>query len=526
LGNLNASEQALALSALNAWHEVANVTFVATTGLAKIYFNHNGTMTAGTSSSWYSNGAMASATVDISSDWITNDGGARDGRTGVYSYGYQTYLHEIGHALGLGHQGPYNGSATYGVNNLYTNDTWQYSIMSYFSQNNFNGGSYDYVITPEMADITAVQSMYGAAVTKAGDTTYGFHSNAGPIYDLSQYTGRGTPAFTIYDSGGNDTLDFSGYSQNQTIDLTPGNFSSIGGYVHNIGIFTTTVIENAIGGSGNDTLIGNDANNVLKGGAGNDILTGGNGADTFNVDAGTDTITDLGFGGADVLIVAAGATANAMLAANWTATSATSNLGTANLTASGHSVNLSAVNVSAAGSHGFTVSNAGNATAVTLVGSGLADTLIGGSGNDTLTGGAGNDILTGGAGGDIFVELAGALGSPTTMFFDTIKDFVATSFASTSDVLQLSNKTLVSALTGWAVSNGIASKAAGSLSAFISSMADKNGVAGFSDGTNTWVYDSVSTVNTTNDVLVELVGVHNLTALSSTSFGAAILHLA
>ena len=45
-------------------------------------------------------------TVNISTDWITTDGGANDGKTGIDSYGYQTYIHEIGHALGLGHQGP------------------------------------------------------------------------------------------------------------------------------------------------------------------------------------------------------------------------------------------------------------------------------------------------------------------------------------------------------------------------------------------------------------------------------------
>ena len=50
--------------------------------------------------------AIASATVNVSTDWVTTDGGANDGKTGIDSYAYQTYIHEIGHALGLGHQGP------------------------------------------------------------------------------------------------------------------------------------------------------------------------------------------------------------------------------------------------------------------------------------------------------------------------------------------------------------------------------------------------------------------------------------
>jgi hypothetical protein len=281
LGNLSASEKTLALSALNSWHDVANISFVATIGAANISFSHNGTMTAEANGVMNSNGEMTSASVNISADWITSDGGTRDGRTGIYSYGYQTYLHEIGHVLGLGHQGPYNGKATYGVDNIFTNDTWKYSIMSYFGQSNYDGGRYDYVITPQMADITAIQTIYGApAATRTHDTTYGFHSSAGSIYDFTQYAGLGTPALTIYDDGGSDTLDASDYTMNQKIDLTPGGFSSIGGYANDIGIFTTTVVEAAIGGRGSDTLIGNNADNFLTGGAGNDNLQGGGGNDT------------------------------------------------------------------------------------------------------------------------------------------------------------------------------------------------------------------------------------------------------
>src|SRR5206468_10391307 len=136
--------------------------------------------------------------------------GTYDGKIGSNSYAYLTYIHEIGHALAMGHQCAYNGSASYSTNAIYANDTWQYSIMSYFAENNYSGSSYRYVITPQMADIYAVSAIYGAAATRTGDTVYGFHNTAGSIFNFSAYSEA--PALTIYDSGGNDTLDCSGYS--------------------------------------------------------------------------------------------------------------------------------------------------------------------------------------------------------------------------------------------------------------------------------------------------------------------------
>ena len=98
------------------------------------------------------------------------------------------------------------------------------------------------------------------------------------------------PALTIYDSGGNDTLDCSGYSAAQIIDLHAGSFSSVGGLIRNVGIATSTVIENAIGGRGNDTLVANDLGCALSGGGGDDRLTGGAGADVLTGGSGADSL--------------------------------------------------------------------------------------------------------------------------------------------------------------------------------------------------------------------------------------------
>ncbi len=56
------------------------------------------------------------------------------------------------------------------------------------------------------------------------------------------------------------------------------------------------MIENAVGGSGSDTIIGNDANNRLTGGAGNDDIDGGSGTDSavFTGMRAAYTITSLG----------------------------------------------------------------------------------------------------------------------------------------------------------------------------------------------------------------------------------------
>ena len=126
---LTADRAALARVAFQLWSEVANLTFVETTGTGQITLDD--TQSGAFSSSNYgSNGIITSATVNVDPTWY-------GGSSAIDSYTLQTFIHEIGHALGLGHAGAYNGSATYGVDNTYANDTWQYTVMSYMAESNF-----------------------------------------------------------------------------------------------------------------------------------------------------------------------------------------------------------------------------------------------------------------------------------------------------------------------------------------------------------------------------------------------------
>ena len=123
---------------------------------------------------------------------------------------------------------------------------------------------------------------------RTDDTTYGFNSNTGKR-ETTLTSASDKPEFNIWDERGNDTFDFSGFKQDQIINLRGGAFSSVGGMRENVRIGEKTVIENAVGGHGNDRIIGNSADNVLTGGAGADTLVGGGGWNTFKFNAFSDS---------------------------------------------------------------------------------------------------------------------------------------------------------------------------------------------------------------------------------------------
>ena len=289
--------------------------------------------------------------IDEESSYYSNGTGSKPG------FNYFAALHEIGHALGLSHPFDNSDDQSDGDDDLpLAQDSMRNTVMTYSQLDrnmilkfDVSGSSIPtyriWASTPMLYDVEMMEHYYGVENDSAtGNNTYSFGVSPQTIQ-------------TITDGGGIDTFDLSNQTRENIIDLTAGSLSSVGiysvddqvsdwattlntstaaiqsvvdtmdGYAsaansyysaysrtalytgeYNVGIASSTVIENAIGGSANDTITGNSSNNTIDGGAGNDLIEGGGGDDTIDGGAGTEdvlvfndvranyTITDLGGG--------------------------------------------------------------------------------------------------------------------------------------------------------------------------------------------------------------------------------------
>ena len=306
----------LAGLAFEAWGSISDIWFDPVDGGADITFIPSiGSTYASVSAA---NGVIQSALIYVESQYLTV---GVDDRLGDQNLA--VFIHEIGHTLGLGHAGPYDGSADYNYDSIFANDTYQTTVMSYFyaREQIFAEAVYNEPLSPMPADVLAMWDLYGLVQVNETDTVYGL--SAVPIEgtDAPEATvgawmealanGQDTVAnnfglFSITDTGGTDWIDVSGATDNfsSKIDLRDSAVSTLLGVLGNLALTPGTVIENAAGNLADDWLMGNDVANLLQGNAGADTLEGGLGDDTLEGGAGMDMLIagldrDLAMGEAD-----------------------------------------------------------------------------------------------------------------------------------------------------------------------------------------------------------------------------------
>ena len=317
---LNPVQIAMARKAFDMMSSVTGLNFVETTETAVSHATLRLAMSDRPTPAWT---YIPGTTEEGGDTWFGNSSQWYDAPVRG-NYAFYAFLHEMGHAVGLKHGDDVDGA--FGAMTP-AHDSMEYSVMTYRSyvgaSNQYvQNETWGYAQTPMMDDIAALQHMYGANfTTNGGNTIYRWNPATGEV--SVNGAGQGAPGgnrvfMTLWDGGGVDTYDFSPYTGALTVDLRPGQWSTTSpgqipllgdGHLAHGNIANAllcrgdlrSLIENAVGGSGNDRITGNSAVNNIKGLGGADVINGREGGDTLTGGSGSDTLT--GGSGKDIFLM-------------------------------------------------------------------------------------------------------------------------------------------------------------------------------------------------------------------------------
>jgi serralysin len=290
--SFSAAEQQAVRDILESISQFTNLTFVEVTdpGNADLRF---GWTDAGyapeTTAAWTYAPGNADASGDV---WLNGTYGAawttEDFQPG--NAAHLSLMHEIGHALGL--KEPAEASGQFPAAKVGNNRLWD-TVMAYpdgvLPGASANSG---YPFGYQRDDIAALQALYGVNTTSRGEnwTSYVvtpqgecWHTNSNPANILKQAS---NPVFylTLWDGGGRDSLTLNQLSEDQWIDLRPGNGSV---FLHNqqlqlnerlwaANIYNAHdpqgVVEDVNLGAGKNIVVGSAVDNAIYGYDGHDIF--------------------------------------------------------------------------------------------------------------------------------------------------------------------------------------------------------------------------------------------------------------
>ncbi|GAA0569774.1 M10 family metallopeptidase C-terminal domain-containing protein [Rhizomicrobium electricum] len=319
LSNWTAAEQQELYAGLALWSAVANITLTATSDpsqadvtFARAKSTATSTQTPGTATAGQIGGTEllgCQSTIMIGTSRYGS--GPLDGSfTQAGGNVWYTVVHEIGHALGLGHGGPYNGTWDSSTQQYSPYDCRNWTIMSYVGVDETQALYYadepvhSHFQIPNMPtkqpttwmplDILALQRLYGTPTSTplSGGQTFGFNCTVtGAIAPFFDFTKNVNPVVTIWSAGGNNTLDLSGFLTPNTVDLHAGAYSSCARLTNNIAIAFDTAVDTYVGSAATDRVTCNDHSDHISTGAGDDFIVSGTGNDTLSGGLGYDRVT-------------------------------------------------------------------------------------------------------------------------------------------------------------------------------------------------------------------------------------------